>query len=186
MVGNFPKDARVRLAHVKRPGVRSLPTARPSRSGIVTAAESGRSRKPPSRRSRGSGGAGVHGTQADQRARLLEAIVSLTATSGYAQTRVGDLASSAGVSRATFYELFKNKEECFIAAHDELSECLLADTAGVLTGKGRKRPTDAIVGAIVEFAAGQPEQFSFLTYEAMLAGPTAWDRRERLIAALAE
>ena len=109
----------------------------------------------------------------------------LTARSGYTQARVGDLAGVAGVSRATFYEQFRNMEECFIAAHDELSQRLLAEAAGAVAGKARKRATSSMVGVITGFAARRPDEFSFLTYEAMLAGPRALDRRERLIEALA-
>lgn len=112
--------------------------------------------------------------------------MTLTATAGYAQTRVGDLASAAGVSRATFYDQFKNKEDCFLAAHEELSTGLLGVTASAVRGKSPKQATRSIVGALTEFAAHRTHEFSFLTYEAMVAGPRALDRRERLVAGLAE
>ena len=151
----------------------------------MIAADSARSAKP----TRGAVGTRADGgsdpAKQDQRLRLLEAIVELVAGSGYTQARVGDLASSAGVSRATFYEQFKNKEECFLAAHDELSKRLLADAEDAV-GKQRGHATASIVAMLTKFAAQQPRAFSFLTYEAMVAGPTAMDRRERLIAALAE
>jgi AcrR family transcriptional regulator len=38
------------------------------------------------------------------------------ATKGYADTTVADVVSRAGVSRKTFYEHFKDKEDCFLAA----------------------------------------------------------------------
>ena len=112
--------------------------------------------------------------------------MELVARRGYAHARVGDLASAAGVSRATFYEQFRNKEDCFLAAHDELSERLLAEAATALAGEHHEHPIRHMVGMLAELAARQPQQFSFLTYEALLAGPEALDRRERLIATLAE
>jgi AcrR family transcriptional regulator len=157
------------LPGAKRHSDSNLASWRPSYPGLVIARPSG----------------SVGGTRADQRSRLLEAIVTLVATAGYAQTRVGDLASAAGVSRATFYDQFKSKEDCFLAAHDELSTRLLAATASAINGKSAKHATRSIVGALTEFAAGQTHEFSFLTYEAIVAGPGALDRRERLIGALA-
>lgn len=38
---------------------------------------------------------------------------------------VGDLTKSAGVSRTTFYELFEDKEACFLAAYDAAVETLV-------------------------------------------------------------
>ena len=61
-----------------------------------------------------------------QRERLLEAAVRVVAAKGYAATTVGDLTKEAGVSRTTFYELFEDKEACFLAAYDNAVEALVA------------------------------------------------------------
>ena len=53
-----------------------------------------------------------------QRRRILEAMVEVVAERGYPETRVVDIIERAGVSRKTFYELFADKEECFLAAYD--------------------------------------------------------------------
>jgi AcrR family transcriptional regulator len=176
----FPRGCSCTLRWCQAPTFLVSPPRGPLHPGIVTAAEGAHASK--AAPTQGSDG-GAERIQADQRSRLLEALISLTATSGYTQTRVGDLASEAGVSRATFYEQFRDKEECFLVAHDALAERLLADARSALAGEN---PTYSIVDAIAKFAARQRQEFSFLTYEAMRAGPTALDRRERLIAALAE
>ena len=54
-----------------------------------------------------------------QRARLTEAATGQVGTNGYAATSVGDIIGAAGVSRSTFYEQFKDKQACFIAAYEE-------------------------------------------------------------------
>lgn len=54
-----------------------------------------------------------------QRARLIEAAVSVIGAKGYAATTVGDIISAAAVSRTTFYEQFHDKEDCFIVAYGE-------------------------------------------------------------------
>jgi AcrR family transcriptional regulator len=42
------------------------------------------------------------------------------ANRGYAATSVADVLALAGVSRRAFYELFANKQDCFLATHDSV------------------------------------------------------------------
>src|SRR3954453_7090823 len=51
-----------------------------------------------------------------QRERILGSMAKSCAEKGYGATTIADLCTAAGVSRATFYELFKDKEDCFHAA----------------------------------------------------------------------
>jgi AcrR family transcriptional regulator len=53
-----------------------------------------------------------------QRERLLEATIRIVASKGFAATTVADLTKEAGISRTTFYELFEDKEACFLGAYD--------------------------------------------------------------------
>lgn len=61
-----------------------------------------------------------------QRERILVAMAESCARKGYGATTIADIVEAAGVSRATFYELFKDKEDCFHAA----MELSLADAMG--------------------------------------------------------
>jgi len=61
-----------------------------------------------------------------QRERILVAMAEACATKGFNATTIADICEPAGVSRATFYELFKDKEDCFHAA----MEVSLADAMG--------------------------------------------------------
>src|SRR3954468_9415515 len=66
---------------------------------------------------------GPHGLERDvvlasQRARVLGAMGEAVARKTYAGTTVADVVAGAGVSRKTFYEHFRAKEECFLAAFD--------------------------------------------------------------------
>ncbi len=65
-----------------------------------------------------------------QRDRLLEAAVRVVAAKGYAAMTIGDLTKEAGVSRTTFYELFDDKEACFLAAYDNAVEVLVRRVIG--------------------------------------------------------
>jgi AcrR family transcriptional regulator len=52
-----------------------------------------------------------------QRSRLEVALVDVVAEKGYVATTVADIIAAAGVSRTTFYRLFKDKEDCFLQAY---------------------------------------------------------------------
>jgi len=60
-----------------------------------------------------------------QRWRLLEAITEAVARRGYAEASVADVIEIAGVSRKTFYEHFRDKEDCFLKAYEVLSDRLV-------------------------------------------------------------
>jgi AcrR family transcriptional regulator len=57
-----------------------------------------------------------------QRERLLAAIAQEVAARGYRATTITDVVKLASVSTRDFYELFKGKEECFLAAFDVLRD----------------------------------------------------------------
>lgn len=56
-----------------------------------------------------------------QRSRLIEATAHCVAEKGYASTTVADIIGHAGVSRTTFYQQFKDKEDCFLFCYNHLS-----------------------------------------------------------------
>lgn len=56
--------------------------------------------------------------EASQRRRLLAAMTDVVGSQGYVKTSVADVIQRAGVSRATFYALFRDKEDCFCAAFE--------------------------------------------------------------------
>src|SRR5436305_4647797 len=66
---------------------------------------------------------------ASQRGRLLDAMAEVVADRGYAASTVADVIARAGVSRKTFYEHFRDKEGCFLAAYDVGVDLLLEAVA---------------------------------------------------------
>lgn len=54
-----------------------------------------------------------------QRARILAAMVEICAERGTANVTVALVVERAGVSRRTFYELYRDREECFLGAFDD-------------------------------------------------------------------
>jgi AcrR family transcriptional regulator len=54
-----------------------------------------------------------------QRARILAAMVQMSAQRGASNVTVAHVVERAGVSRRTFYEIFTDRDDCFIAALDD-------------------------------------------------------------------
>jgi AcrR family transcriptional regulator len=79
---------------------------------------------------------GPHGltreqVEASQRQRILDAVLDSVGEHGYASATVTHITASAGISRTTFYEQFRSKEDAFLTAYDEFGARFLADIAGV-------------------------------------------------------
>jgi AcrR family transcriptional regulator len=131
---------------------------------------------------RAARGARVLATRAGQRSRLLRAIVEIVGERGFPDAKVADVARSAGVSRATFYELFGSKEACVLTAQADLSAAFLADVEDAIQRAEPDRALRAAVSGIVDFAGREPVVFDFLMHETMLCGVQAQTRRDEVIA----
>ena len=81
-------------------------------------AKSGRYRRLPT----GAHGLDPEEVRRDQRERLQTALIELIAERGYQAVRILDLTKLARVSRPTFYSLYADKEELFLAAYDEIAK----------------------------------------------------------------
>lgn len=111
-----------------------------------------------------------------QRERLLVAIAQTTAEQGYNATTIGDVCTAAGVSRATFYELFKDKEDCFHAA----MELSLADAMGsIVAVYSPDKPWATMVrdaaAAFLELLAARPTFARMAMIEAPASGERAFE-----------
>lgn len=71
---------------------------------------------------------------ASQRERILSAMADAMAENGYVGTSVAAILKRAGVSRETFYEQFRSKEDCFEAAYQRAVELLIANIAHAVDG----------------------------------------------------
>src|SRR5919204_4072525 len=85
-----------------------------------------------------------------QRERLFEAAAAEFARSGYADASAESISREAGMSKATFYEHFANKEECILALFDvAATEVLEAMAAGI--GAGAEDPLARMRGGLRAF-----------------------------------
>ncbi len=125
---------------------------------------------------------------ASQRGRMLEAMAHAVAEKGYAATTVADVVGGAGVSRKTFYEHFRDKEECFLAAWDAGVQVLVdAVERSALEAEGEwRRHIRAGVRAYLHTLAARPDFARTFLIEVLAAGPEALERRAEVHARFAE
>jgi AcrR family transcriptional regulator len=125
-----------------------------------------------------------------QRRRLFEAAAAAFARQGYAEATAEAISREAGMSKATFYEHFANKEECILALFDEAATEVMRALA-VAAGEGRE-PVDyrahvrAGIRAFLDTLAAHPLEAQTLLVEIIGAGPQAAERRDAILDAFAE
>lgn len=117
-----------------------------------------------------------------QRTRMLTAMAEVAAEHGAANVTVAHVVERAGVSRRTFYELFDDRDDCFIAAFDEA------------LGRVARRLVDAYeiqqewieqiracVIAGLAFLEEEPFMGRLLIVEALAGGPEILAKRQRAL-----
>jgi AcrR family transcriptional regulator len=122
--------------------------------------------------------------QPSQRERALSAIVELVAREGYVDTTVAKITAASRLSRTTFYEHFKDKQDCFLAAQSQLAVRLRSDVERRIASGEPGRALASALEALVGFAEREPTAFHLLTHEAMIAGPRSLDARDELMLAI--
>jgi AcrR family transcriptional regulator len=129
---------------------------------------------------------GLHGLDpgvvaASQRTRLLEAVGRAVAEKGYAAATIDDIVRGAGVSKKTFYDHFRDKLDCFLAAYEAASDELLARLREAQSGpEGWLERTRAGIAAYLRWLAAEPALARVFLIEVAAAGPVAAERRERI------
>jgi AcrR family transcriptional regulator len=123
---------------------------------------------------------------ASQRNRLVRAILHEVGERGYAETTVAAVVGRAQVSRNSFYELFGDKQDCFLAACDELTERMLE---GLRALAGEPTWVDAVRVAFDRFLAwfrDQPGLTAAYLVDLPTAGRPALEQRDRAVARFTE
>lgn len=117
-----------------------------------------------------------------QRARMLTAMVEEAAVHGAGSVTVAHIVSRSGVSRRTFYEVFDDREDCFLAALDD-GIARVAQTvvsAYRQDGRWRERVRSALL-SLLSFLDEEPALARILIVESLSAGPVALRRRSRAL-----
>ncbi|APA94777.1 hypothetical protein NS506_00698 [Nocardia seriolae] len=121
---------------------------------------------------------------AAQRDRILLAMAEAMTENGYVGTPVAAVIKRAGVSRETFYEQFRSKEDCFEAAYERAAELMLT---GILTATGAEfdgetgaERIERLLGSYLDALAGQPAYARLFLVEVYAVGSEAIDRRTQM------
>jgi AcrR family transcriptional regulator len=116
-----------------------------------------------------------------QRRRLFAAAAVVFARAGYADATAEGIAREAGMSKATFYEHFDNKEDCIVALFDAAVVVLLAAMRTAGDAHADADPVtrvNATSRAFLQALADFPDESQTLLVEIVGAGPRALARRD--------
>jgi AcrR family transcriptional regulator len=116
-----------------------------------------------------------------QRRRLFAAAAAVFARAGYADASAEGIAREAGMSKATFYEHFDNKEDCIVALFDAAVDVLLGamrDAGDAHAGSDPGTRVHATAHAFLQALADFPDEAQTLLVEIVGAGPRAMARRD--------
>jgi len=110
----------------------------------------------------------------DERERLLRHALRLAVVEDYGALSAPQIAQEANVPMEAFFELFKDKDECFLAALDALGEELLRRAADPdLISSDWPHAVRRAIGELMGFLAGHPLYARTIASEAFAAGPAA-------------
>jgi AcrR family transcriptional regulator len=124
--------------------------------------------------------------KSSQRERLIAGMIAAADRHGYAGANVAHVIEHAGVSRPTFYEYFADKDECFLAAHREISRLLVHEIRRAIAAQAPERAVYVAIHTLIRLSEEFPDRADFLTNEAMAAGWRGLDARDRLIDKIAQ
>lgn len=123
-----------------------------------------------------------------QRGRLFAAAATVFARVGFADASAEAISREAGMSKATFYEHFANKEDCIVALFDESARGIARETRQVAArdypdGDSRR---EAGVRCFVDELTRRPELAQTVLVETVGAGPRAMRHRDIVLQSYAD
>jgi AcrR family transcriptional regulator/DNA-binding MarR family transcriptional regulator len=119
-----------------------------------------------------------------QRARMLSAMAEVACERGAANVTVAHVVARSGVSRRTFYEIFEDREDCFLAAFDD-ALARAGEYLPAADGEAERRWRErvrALLTGLLRFLDDEPFKGRLLVVEALGAGPHALQRRQQVLA----
>jgi AcrR family transcriptional regulator len=122
---------------------------------------------------------------------MLGAMVEEVAERGAGKVSVAHVVARSGVSRRTFYEIFRDREDCFLAAFDEVVGRIAAVVLPSFEQGGSwQARTRVALTALLGLLQEDPGAGRLVIVESLAAGPRALERRasvlDRVIAEIDE
>jgi AcrR family transcriptional regulator len=110
-------------------------------------------------------------TKGTQRERLIDAIVELAGQFGYQGLSIAQISARAGVSSATFYEQFADREECLLAAYRAVTERTLERMANSLQQGEWSSAARPAFAEVIHSVQADPDGGRVMFVEAAAGGP---------------
>jgi AcrR family transcriptional regulator len=122
-----------------------------------------------------------------QRSRMLAAAVDAVEEVGYARMTVAQIISRARVSRKTFYDVFADREDCFLAAFEQAvaRARLIAREAYDREGGVWREGVRAALGRLLVVMDEEPGLAKMCVVEGLAAGERVLERRAELLGEVA-
>ncbi len=117
-----------------------------------------------------------------QRERILAGMITAVNRAGYAGANVSAVITNAGVSRPTFYDYFKDRDDCFKAAVSDVAAQLGSQIESAVQQRAPQDASAAAIEALLGYATERPGNTRFLAGESMAGGSDALDIRDQAIA----
>ena len=123
-----------------------------------------------------------------QKHRLFDAAAAVFSRSGYAEASAEAISREAGMSKATFYEHFANKEECLVALFEHASSRLLDGLVTASRGADRDYEDRHRAGlrAILDAIDSNPTVAQATFVETVGAGPRIAELRDTAMTKIAQ
>lgn len=122
-----------------------------------------------------------------QRSRMLAAAVDAVEDVGYARMTVAQVIGRARVSRKTFYDVFADREDCFLAAFEQaLDQASTAARDAFEQESAWREGVRAALARLLMMMDEEPGLAQLCVVEALAAGERVLERRAEVLDALAQ
>lgn len=129
---------------------------------------------------RGPQAIGRESVQEAQKVRIYFGLAESLTDKGYGATTVAEIITRARVSKKSFYELFRDKEDCFLSLYEHAHERLVQQVLGAQKrNMGWFARLQASHRAYLRFFIDNPQFTYAVLVEVYAAGPVALQRRAR-------
>ncbi len=121
-----------------------------------------------------------------QRTRMIAAALEVIDDVGYAQMTVAHVITRARISRKTFYDLFTDREHCFLAAYEHtLTHARQVALAAYATQPTWRAGIRSALDALLNLMDESPAAAKIVIVESLSGGEEIYERRTALINELA-
>jgi AcrR family transcriptional regulator/DNA-binding MarR family transcriptional regulator len=118
-----------------------------------------------------------------QRTRMVAAMAEVVGERGATDVAVAHVVERAGVSRRTFYEIFEDREDCFLAALEEaIARAGCCVSAGYDPTAAWEERLRGALEAFLRFLDDEPALGRLAVVESLSAGAKARERRQAVVA----